>query len=619
MEVAQFLTIEISRIIPDPDQPRRFFDETALSELTESVKVNGVIQPIMLRPNGDIGYMVVCGERRYRASIAAGLTEIPAVVRELTNEQALELQIIENLQRKDVHPMEEAVAFRSLLDQKKFSILEIASRVGKSVFYVRQRLKLNDLTPEWQQIFFNNVINLRDALLVCPLPEKAQEAVYLAFESKLKVPGAKVQLDTWTMDKFKGDLNDAAFDLNDSSLFTSAGACSNCQYNTSVSLLFPDHANAPRCMNTSCFKTKSELHLEKALKEAQEDPSVVLINNMWHGDNDLVKRLIKEGHAVLKRHDDFEKVDMPEAPDLDQLKEEYEYETEEGEKTFSEIEEEFKELQVSYDAEMQIYNQKINSGKYVRGFIVNGSSNEVGKYIYVDLKKKPSNKSKDAAPSSTGSGNDDVKSEIDRISKREERNCELDGIKIHIGILEQLKNCKELNLPSLLHQSIDRGLMVYLLLESGGYSFRDEIRKKLKGFPKRPESRNQYHADYFQSLSKTTDDQLAFIVRRLAYEKFGNRNLQYGINTDDTTMFLIAGYLGIDIKALEEEQGQKVAKRKIKVSQRIVELKAQLKPISEKPMKKTKADKPAKDTPAGKSKNKSAIAKGISSLINKDE
>ena len=112
MDLVQFLTIEISRIIPDPDQPRRFFDETALQELTESVKVNGVIQPIMLRPNGDVGYMVVCGERRYRASIAAGLTELPAVVRAFPHEQALELQLIENLQRKDVHPMEEAVAFQ---------------------------------------------------------------------------------------------------------------------------------------------------------------------------------------------------------------------------------------------------------------------------------------------------------------------------------------------------------------------------------------------------------------------------------------------------------------------------------------------------------------------------
>ncbi|MBK7885509.1 MAG: ParB/RepB/Spo0J family partition protein [Chitinophagaceae bacterium] len=103
-----------------------------MTELVESIKTNGVLQPILVRPKGK-GYMLVCGERRYRATKEAGLTEVPAVIREMTDDEALEAQIIENLQRKDVHPMEEAVAFNSLIENKKYSVIEVAARVGKKI------------------------------------------------------------------------------------------------------------------------------------------------------------------------------------------------------------------------------------------------------------------------------------------------------------------------------------------------------------------------------------------------------------------------------------------------------------------------------------------------------
>jgi ParB family chromosome partitioning protein len=154
--MSEFKLTPLKEIHPDPNQPRKFYDESAMQELIQSVKEKGILQPILVRPNGN-GFVLVCGERRYRASVAAGLTEIPTVIRHLSDDEALELQIIENLQRKDVHPMEEAVAFKSLLDnkQKVHTLEEIAARVGKSEFYVRQRMKLNALTKDWQEVFYS--------------------------------------------------------------------------------------------------------------------------------------------------------------------------------------------------------------------------------------------------------------------------------------------------------------------------------------------------------------------------------------------------------------------------------------------------------------------------------
>jgi ParB family chromosome partitioning protein len=175
--------LALSEIKPDPNQPRKYYDETAMKELVDSVKEKGVLQPILVRPaKSGKGYTLVCGERRYRAAMSVhsdNITKstIPAVIRELNDEEALELQIIENLQRKDVHPLEEAVAFKSLLDHGK-EVKEVAARVGKSEFYVRQRMKLNALSKEWQKVFYAGRLSITTALTVALFDAKNQAELF---------------------------------------------------------------------------------------------------------------------------------------------------------------------------------------------------------------------------------------------------------------------------------------------------------------------------------------------------------------------------------------------------------------------------------------------------------
>ncbi len=141
--VSELRNIKIDEISPDPDQPRRTFDEAALDELAASIREHGILQPIVVTPKKGGGYQIVAGERRYRAAQQAGLTKIPSLVRTLTNQHKLELSLIENLQRRDLNPLETATAYLKLRDQFNLTLEEIGHRVGgKSVSGVSNTLRL---------------------------------------------------------------------------------------------------------------------------------------------------------------------------------------------------------------------------------------------------------------------------------------------------------------------------------------------------------------------------------------------------------------------------------------------------------------------------------------------
>lgn len=144
---SEIVTIKISQIEPNRSQPRRSFDEDALQELSESIRAHGVLQPILVRPQIYGGYQIVAGERRYRASRMAGLTEIPAIVRELSDSETMQIALIENLQRQDLSVLEEAKGYRSLMDDYGFTQEDVARTVGKSRSAVANVLRLLGL-PE---------------------------------------------------------------------------------------------------------------------------------------------------------------------------------------------------------------------------------------------------------------------------------------------------------------------------------------------------------------------------------------------------------------------------------------------------------------------------------------
>lgn len=153
------ITLKISEIEPNKAQPRREFDEKALAELAESIAQHGVLQPLLVRPIADGGYQIVAGERRWRASRMAGLTEVPVVIRELTDSETMELALIENLQREDLTPVEEALGYKQLMDEYEMSQEQVAKTVGKSRPAIANALRLLNLPEEILYLVNTNKIS----------------------------------------------------------------------------------------------------------------------------------------------------------------------------------------------------------------------------------------------------------------------------------------------------------------------------------------------------------------------------------------------------------------------------------------------------------------------------
>ena len=151
--------LPINEIIPNRDQPRKTFDEAALEELAESIKQHGVLQPLLVRPIPSGGYQLVAGERRWRACRMAGLNKVPVVIKELTDTETMEIAIIENLQREDLNPIEEAEGLQALIDKCGYTQEEVAASVGKSRPAVANSLPLLRLPQEVRDMTKNGEIS----------------------------------------------------------------------------------------------------------------------------------------------------------------------------------------------------------------------------------------------------------------------------------------------------------------------------------------------------------------------------------------------------------------------------------------------------------------------------
>ncbi len=164
--------ININDIEPNRDQPRKNFNEESLKELADSIAMHGVIQPLLVRPLSDGGYQLIAGERRWRASRMAGLTQVPVIVREMNDEEAMELALIENLQREDLNPIEEAEGFKLLMDTYSFTQEQAAEKVGKSRPAVANALRLLSLPEAVLDMVKQGIISSGHARTLIPLTDE---------------------------------------------------------------------------------------------------------------------------------------------------------------------------------------------------------------------------------------------------------------------------------------------------------------------------------------------------------------------------------------------------------------------------------------------------------------
>jgi ParB family chromosome partitioning protein len=280
-------------------------DLAVLAELAANIRVQGVLQPILVRPFNGAGYEIVCGERRWRASKEAGRETIPARIMDLSDAEALELAVIENVQRENVHELDEALSYRALIRQNPdlYTVETIAAKVGRSPKYIYGRLKLAELTPNLQKAYYEGKLTAGHAMEIARLQPKNQEqALSECFpehrtaasilKDKDPRPISVRELRDWIQREIHLSLAQAPFDVNDLNLLPAAGPCTTCAKRSgSNPLLFADAIKRPDiCTDRECFRKKKDTLVELRLKEVQqsgEKPVKVSDSHLFYGQKPL--------------------------------------------------------------------------------------------------------------------------------------------------------------------------------------------------------------------------------------------------------------------------------------------------------------------------------------------
>jgi ParB/RepB/Spo0J family partition protein len=294
---------EVARMRRSPDNRKRF-NELALTELAASIKAMGVAQPILIRPvtptpAAPEEYEIVAGERRYRASIIAGLATIPAICRNLTDLDAAKIRILENLQREDPHPMEEAEGYQLLMLQHGFTADQLVDEVKKSRAYIYGRLKLCALTTEVRELFLDNKLSASTALLVARIPLPALQIKATQEILKPDWQGNAMSHRTAAshiQERYMLKLGAAVFSLTDAKLLASAGSCVKCPKRAGNQPEVFDGVDANLCTDPDCFAEKKAAHGAALLVQANKKGIPILegeegaevMRRRWNRDSDLV-------------------------------------------------------------------------------------------------------------------------------------------------------------------------------------------------------------------------------------------------------------------------------------------------------------------------------------------
>jgi len=283
----QYRRIALAQLRESPTNPRRRFAEQPLKELAESITQHGVLQAILTRqhPSEPEAFEIVCGSRRFRASTLAKVADVPAIVRDLTDAEVIAIQAIENIQREDVHPLEEAQSYRALLALGQ-EVAAIAAKVGKSETYIYQRVKLLDLCPEAQEAFFADKYGTAHAIELARLPEAAQRELldWMGEGGEYGDGATLADLRAEIERGFHLDLHRACFKKSDAQLVPEAGACTTCQKRTGfVPALFPDIKKKDTCTDRACFSAKLAAFIERTRATLAKDGANVPLLSPYYG------------------------------------------------------------------------------------------------------------------------------------------------------------------------------------------------------------------------------------------------------------------------------------------------------------------------------------------------
>lgn len=288
-DLDQFTRMPVTSLRPSPDNPRKHFEPSALADLAANVRAHGIISPIVVRPvvqadPSSARFEIVSGERRWRAAQMAGLAEVPVRILLLSDAAALEIQVVENLQRSDIHELEEADGYKALQARYGYTVEDLAAKVGKSETYIYGRLKLCSLVNEKaREAFFNRTIAPTVALFIARLPERLQEdaAVLVLTTGWDRERGAAGPMPTSEAisalkKRFSLRLASAPFSLESELLISAAGSCTSCPKRTGNQLAIFPTETPDVCTDPVCFAAKVARHHEVTIATAREAGQTII-------------------------------------------------------------------------------------------------------------------------------------------------------------------------------------------------------------------------------------------------------------------------------------------------------------------------------------------------------
>lgn len=369
--------LDITTVHPSADNHRKTFNDASLQELAESIREVGVLQAIAVRPHTAGGYEIIYGERRYRASLLAGAKTIKATIyNNITDDEAEDMSLSENLQREEVRPTEEAKAFKRLFEKGRYDMYSLVSRFGRSEKYIYTRLKLNELYQPIGELLDNETITISVAEEISTYEPNIQKDVY---EKHLK----ENSRDNWagyTLKLFKKyfeeyyttDLEQYKFDKTE---------CKSCVHNAANYNLFAEHNGCGHCTNRKCLDTKNAAFVAKETEKLlKSDPKLVIARPYYGGINETaLQKLDKKGHEIKELNytvsaQSFPKA--PEAPRQEQFSKPKEYE--QAVQTFEQKNEE-------YARKVEELNRKKEEGR-IKTYVKVGQTEP--ELCYVEINKK---------------------------------------------------------------------------------------------------------------------------------------------------------------------------------------------------------------------------------------
>ena len=400
--VKNIVSVALADIQPSNYNPRKNFDEKSLAELADSIRQQGVLQAIGVRPIAENRFEIVFGERRYRASQIAGLEEIPAVILDISDETAEEMAVTENLQRKDVTPIEEASAYQKLIESGRHDVQSLAVQFGKNESYIRTRLKFVSLIPEIAQLLEQDELTISVATEICRYGEDIQHDIY---EKHLK---EGVLYNSWRGMKASEVAKniERSYTTDLKRYFFDKTVCLSCPHNTNNMMLFCEEGSCGNCANRKCLEEMNASYLaEKAVQLMEQRPFALLCRDFYGCNEKVVEQLVASGFEVEKlsvRPADYP--EEPEAPDMEDYENDEEYA-----EAYKEYEKELSE----YKEECEDVNRRSEAGEIT--LYVTIGHNDIS-LCYVENAE---------VQAVAGEAKDAVVSPIEKLEKQDKRNKEI--------------------------------------------------------------------------------------------------------------------------------------------------------------------------------------------------